>query len=48
MSSNREEENMKRPYQTETHIMRGGRLVPKPRPVTLPLNDPIRKIRRGA
>jgi hypothetical protein len=36
---------MTKRYQTETHIMRSGRLVPKPKPVTLPLNDPIRRLR---
>jgi hypothetical protein len=35
----------RKPYQTETHIMRGGRLVPRPKPITLPLNDPIRRLR---
>jgi len=34
-----------KPYETATHIMRSGRLVPKPKPITLPLNDPLRAIK---
>lgn len=33
-------------YETDTHIMRAGRLVLKPSKVTLPLNDPVREARR--
>lgn len=33
------------PYETDSHIMRGGRLVLKPKKSSLPLNDPIRQIR---
>lgn len=34
-----------KPYETKSHVMRGGRLVPKAKPTTLPLDDPIRRLR---